>query len=158
MPQEAQKGPSDATAAETGARVSPEMENPAEGGLSESQKKPLLSDQQPKEESFSRSYVEDFRAENKEARLKAQQADWWATEARRLAIREACQGIVSDPEAVTWDDAWVSDDKIDHSAIRVAAEAVAKQRPWLAKVRGSIAQGEHGDVPAGLSLSQLLRS
>lgn len=146
MPQDAQKGPSDA----------PEDIPATEG--QESTSEPEEGTEDSKDSTFSREYVEGLRAESRQNRIRASRADFLATHVRTLATREACRGVVSDPEALPWDDAWVSEDKIDHDAIRAAAEALAIAKPWLSRPRGTIGQGEHSDAPAALSLSELLRA
>jgi len=122
------------------------------------EEKPVEGDS-PKEESFSREYVETLRAENKEARLKAQRADFLATHVRTLATREACRGIINDPESLGWRGEFEGEDGLpDHDKLRAAAEELATAKPWLARPRGDVGQGQHSDAPAGLSLSELLRS
>ena len=139
VPPKAPDAPSEGLAADLG---TPGQEEPQEG-----------------EESFSREYVAQLRNEAREHRVKAQRADFLATEVRRLATREAVRGVLTDPEALAWSDDFEGEDGLpDHDKLRAAAEALATARPWLARVRGDIAQGEHSDAPAGLSLSELLRA
>ena len=151
MPQEAQKSPSDAPADDSGTETPPDTQGPekgAEGSESSS-------------ESFSREYVIQLRNESRENRLKAQRADFLATEVRRLSIREATRGILTDPESLSWSEDYADTETglPDHDALRQAAQALAKERPWLSRPRGPLpGQGEHSTAPEGLSLSALLRS
>jgi len=151
MPQEAQKSPSDAPADDSGTETPPDTQGPekgAEGSESSS-------------ESFSREYVEGLRTEAKENRIKASKVDYVLTEVRRLATREATRGLLTDPEALVWSDDYAHPESglPDHDRLLAAAEALAKQRPWLARPRGPLpGQGEHSTADEGLSLSALLRS
>lgn len=145
MLQEAQEGPQGALAAPEGGNASADNADALESNSSP--------------DSFSRAYVEQLRAEAKEARQKAQRMDYLATEVRRLAIKEATRGILADPEALVWSDKYETEDGLpNHDRLRVAAEALATVRPWLSRPRGDVGQGQHGDVDQALSLSELLRS
>lgn len=146
MPQEAQERSSDAPEANSGTPVPPDEERAAE-----SNSNPDL---------FDRAYVEELRAEAKENRLAAARADYLNTEVRRLAIREATRGLLTDPEALPWSDDYTEDETglPDHDRLLAAAQALARAKPWLSRPRGDVGQGQHSDAPAGISLSELLRS
>lgn len=147
MPQEARKGTSDAPAANPATDTPPDNES---AQIDENRKDPKFE--------FTRAYVEELRAENKEARLMASKADYLLTEVRRLAIKEACRGVLTDPEALAWDDTFQTEDGLpDHAALKAAAEALATAKPWLSRPRGDVGQGQHGTGDEALSLSALLR-
>lgn len=146
MAQEVQEAPSQAPAGISGVDVPPEVPGSQNG-----------TEDNP--ESFSREYVEKLREEAKESRIKAQRADFLATEVRRLATREAARGVLTDPSVLVWSDAFEGEDGLpDHDALKAAAEDLARTSPWLARPRGDIGQGQHGTGAQPLSLSALLRS
>lgn len=135
----------------------------AENGQPGTEAQQTSPEAQEGSEGFSREYVQELRDENRQRRQEAseasQRADFLATEVRRLATREATRGILADPEALPWSDEFAAEDGLpDPAKITAAAEALATVKPWLARVRGSVRQGEHGTEQQPASLSELLRA
>lgn len=109
-------------------------------------------------EAFSKEYVQELREEAKKAREKAKRVDFFETEVRRLAVREATRGILTDPEALAWDDSFTDEETglPDAEKIKSAAEALVQAKPYLARPRGDVGQGKHSGEQ-GISLVSLLR-
>jgi len=152
-----EKAPRSAEEAQEAASPSPEGESPEKGAESAER----VGATQEEQDQFPREYVEQLRTEAKQHRQEAteaaKRADWAMTEVRKLATEAACRGVITDPDALAWDDSWEKDGSIDHQAIRKAAEALAKSSPWLSRPRPVPGLGEHSDADQGVSLSALLR-
>lgn len=139
-PVEALEGASEALAADTGTDTS------------ESTPEAL-------EDVFSREYVQELREENKAARIAADVEKANLSEMlREFAAAYATAGILADPKDLPWSDDFEGEDgRPDLAAITAAAEELARRKPHLSRVRGSVGQGEHSLHEAGVSLSALLR-
>lgn len=58
-----------------------------------------------------------------------------------------------------WSDDYADENGLpNHDRLKAAAQALATTKPWLARPRGDVGQGQHSAEPAGISLSKLLRA
>lgn len=129
----------------------PEPENP-----NPNPDAPGTNPQEPGQDAdvFSREYVETLRKENAARRTEV--------EPLRLALREAylekgSAGVLHDP--VPWDDAFTDEETglPDVEKIKAAAEALAQEKPHLARVRGDAGQGFRGEQSDSVDLASMLR-
>lgn len=103
-------------------------------------------------DSFPRAYVEQLRAENAEARVKAKRADDLLTYAARVAVERYAADILADPRSLTYDDSMSDDDGLpDGTKIEAAARALVEARPYLGKPGGDVLAGQHGNGDSGFS-------
>jgi hypothetical protein len=122
---------------------------------------PSGTEQQPgtdSAETFPREYVEQLRAENAEARVKANQSDELRLKLMDAAKQLSTAGVIRDPADLPDNpEFWGEDGLPDHEKIREAAEVLVSTKPWLAKARGSAGQGARPEPPAEVTLGGILR-
>jgi hypothetical protein len=110
---------------------------------------------------FDAEYVTKLRAEAAEARTKAKEAstrgDTLAELLLTRSIEAATAGVLHDPSDLPRDGDYFADDgSPDLDKIKAAAEALAETKPYLATVRGDVAQGAKEPNPAP-SFGELMR-
>ena len=95
-------------------------------------------------DTFPRTYVEQLRRENAEARTKAKRADDLAARVFRLEV--AATGRLADPSDLPYDAALLE----SPDALQAAVEALLTAKPHLASRRpsGSVDQGVRETAPA----------
>jgi hypothetical protein len=108
-------------------------------------------------DTFPRAYVEQLRAENAARRKEAEQVTPLREALQVAYLRQGCDGILHDP--ISWSDDFNDDDGLpDLDKIKAAAEALAAEKPHLARVRGDAGQGFRGDDSDAVDLAELLRA
>lgn len=104
-------------------------------------------------ETFPRSYVEELRRENADARVKAKRSDDLAT--RLHAALVSATGRLADPTDLPFDDAHLDDE----GALSAAIDELLGSKPHLASRRphGDVGQGARPE-PVTTGLGALLRA
>lgn len=121
-----------------------------------------MSDENENEpETFPRSYVEELRAEAAEHRVKskenAESMETFRNAYRAAVLKEATRDVLAEP--IPWSDDFDGENGLpDAGKIREAAEALALEKPQLARVRGDIGQGFRGEQDAPVDLAGMLRA
>lgn len=110
---------------------------------------------------FPRAYVEKLRAEAASHRTTGQEARREALLLREAlqsaALREGCAGVLHEP--VEWSEDFIGEDGLpDVDRVREAAEALAEDKPHLARVRGDAGQRFRGTESGTVDLADLLRA
>jgi hypothetical protein len=120
--------------------------------LDEQAGEPIDEQELDEADSFPRAYVEQLRAENAEARVKAKRSDDLLVYAARVAVERYAADILADPRSLTYDDTMADDDGLpDGTKIEQAARALVEARPYLGKPGGDVLAGQHGNGSAGFS-------
>lgn len=110
-------------------------------------------------DTFPRAYVQQLREEAATSRVRAQQADALSTELLRVTVASVTAPVLRDPADLPEGDYLNPSTGLpDHDLIRQAAEAVAAERPHLARVRGDVGQGARPEADEGFSLAGTLRA
>jgi hypothetical protein len=109
-------------------------------------------------DTFPRSYVEELRAENAARRKDADQVGPLREALQDAYLRQACEGVLHDP--ISWSEEFNNPETgmPDPEKIRAAAEALAEEKPHLARVRGDAGQGFRGSESDSVDLAGILRA
>lgn len=119
---------------------------PGDGGGSEPQ-------------TYDAEYVKTLREEAAASRVRAKRTDEAEAKLHELAIAQATRDLLMAPDDIGWtpdladEHGWP-----DHDKIRAAAEELIARKPYLARVRGDVGQGQRGDQEQPVSLSAILRA
>lgn len=110
---------------------------------------------------FGEGYVKELRQEAADSRVKAKENEEQMT-AFRDAYREAvlkdeCRELLVEPLA--WSDDFTGEDGMpDRAKIKEAAEALALEKPHLARIATPIPLGPQGEDTAPVDLAGILRA
>ena len=113
------------------------------------------------DETFTAEYVKGLRDEAAQNRVKAKRADDLETALREAVVSKVAGPILQDPSTLPWADELADEHGMPNpDAIREAAEALAANKPHLARVGGDVLQGHRGEESdaGAVDLAGMLRA